>query len=212
MSIKLMAAVFDDEQLDQAETLTMLALADWANDDGRCWPSLPQLVKKTRLSERGLREIIRRLVEQGVLEKQDIAGKGTKYIVRPRHYVPPRNVMPPAPDAATPAPRAANTSIHTKTSGAKAPSVSRAIPVDVLLNDCPHRFTPTEAHSWAKSNMGWTTFQAKEEWERFVDHARAKAVVYIDWAAAWRNWCRSPYCKTKSAEERTAYRKEPLRV
>lgn len=87
-----------------------------------------------------------------------------------------------------------------------------AITVDQLLEAFAHRFTPTEAHSWAKHELGWTPVDARQEWERFVDSARAHGRVYKDWAAAWRSWCRSPYCKTKSVEDRTAYRKEPLRV
>jgi hypothetical protein len=207
MSIKLMSAVFDDEQLDQAETLTMLALSDWANDDGRCWPSLPQLVKKTRLSERGLRLIIKRLVDQGVLEKQDIAGKGTKYLVKPRHYVPPRHAMPPAPDAATPARGAANTSIPvSKTSRAKALSVRAT-----SIGEADH-LDPGAMIDWASKEMRWPREASKTEWQRFVDSAEAHDRRYKDWMAAWRSWCRSDFCKTKPLEEVTKYRQEPMRV
>jgi hypothetical protein len=203
MSIKLMAAVWEDEQLDQAETLTMLALADWANDQGKCWPSLKQLVRKTRLSERGLREIIKRLVEQEVLVKEDVAGKGTNYFVKPRHYVPPRHEMPLAPEAAKPARGAANTSITTnKTSRAKALSV-RATAIEDQANGFK-----TDSISWVRNQMGWSYTDASIEFDRFVDNAKQHDRSYKDWRAAWRNWCRSPFCKTKSADDKVAYRKE----
>lgn len=209
MSIKVMTAVWEDEQLDPTETLVMLAMADWSNDHGKCWPSLPQLMKKTRLSERGLREIIRRLVDMAVLEKVDVVGRGTNYVVRPRHYVPPRHEMPPAPNAATPARGAANTSVKHHSSEAKASSVSRA---KSFADAVPSTLSQAEATVWACNTMSWSKADANVEWERFSDSAQAADRKYVDWKAAWRNWCRSPFCKTKSAEEKTAYRKEPMRV
>jgi len=206
MSIKLMAAVFDDELLDQAETLTMLALADWANDDGRCWPSLPQLVRKTRLSERGLREIIRRLVDQGVLEKTDIAGKGTKYVVKPRHYVPPRHEMPPAPDAATPARRAANTSIPVKKpSRAKALSGSREGKISFDTNMTDDVDFKHYCIEWSQGKKEWARWQAEAEFERFENDAKAHNRKYSSWRAAWRNWCSSPLCKTVPIKRQPLY-------
>jgi pyocin large subunit-like protein len=92
------------------------------------------------------------------------------------------------------------------TSRAKALSVS--VEVALMTGD----ILPGDAAAWAEANMGWHLTQAHAEWERFVDHAKAKGRWQKDWAAAWRNWCRSPYCKTKSAEDATAYRQEPMRV
>lgn len=99
----------------------------------------------------------------------------------------------------------------TSTSGAKAPSVSRAIDVARSVDDQPDGFR-SDSIEWARQNMGWSYTDAKIEFERFSDGARAAGRMYKDWRAAWRNWCRSPFCKTKSADDRTAYRKEPLRV
>jgi hypothetical protein len=200
MSIKVMDAVWEDTQLNQGETLVMLALADWANDYGRCWPSLPQLERKTRISVRGIRGIVDRLIEQGVLEKTIIEGKGVKYIVRPRNYVPPFGSETPEPTSATPERTSPNTSIHTnRPSGAKAPSVSRAsgFPAE-------HAFR-MQCVQWAVENMNWTAQSAGAEFDRFKDNAAAKGSTYIDWLAAWRNWCRSPYCKT------AAPKREPFR-
>lgn len=94
----------------------------------------------------------------------------------------------------------------TSTSGAKAPSVSRAIgQIDIASFQ-------SEAESWATVEMSWTLGQARAELDRFMDSALAADRRYVDWKAAWRNWCRSPFCKTKSADDRVAYRREPLRV
>src|SRR5262249_30605649 len=50
MSVKVMARVWAHSGCAGTELLTVLALADWADDDGWCWPSLPKLAKKTRVT------------------------------------------------------------------------------------------------------------------------------------------------------------------
>src|SRR5262245_23248813 len=50
MSVKVMAHVWAHSWCAGTELLTVLALADWADDDGWSWPSLPKLAKKTRVT------------------------------------------------------------------------------------------------------------------------------------------------------------------
>jgi hypothetical protein len=50
MSISIMTRVWGSPAIDtQSDLCILLALADWANDDGECWPSLEQLAKKSRM-------------------------------------------------------------------------------------------------------------------------------------------------------------------
>ncbi len=75
MSIKVMARVWEDPTItDRTELLTLLALADWANDRGECDPSYTQLAKKVRVSRRYAITIVSRLAEQGTLRIKDGAG------------------------------------------------------------------------------------------------------------------------------------------
>jgi hypothetical protein len=91
------------------------------------------------------------------------------------------------------------------TSRAKALSVARAeISIDELMK-WEDTFPP-ELFDWAVEEMGWSNQQVIQEGKRFVDNCRAHGRRYKDWAAAWRNWCRSPYCKT------VARAREPMRV
>lgn len=46
----------------------MLALADFSNDEGWSWPSIPTLAKKARISDRHVRRILKALEEAKVLE------------------------------------------------------------------------------------------------------------------------------------------------
>jgi len=69
MSIRLMAQVWEDTRVQsQAELLVLLALADHARDDGLCWPSIRTIAKKARIEERSAQRIVRRLIENGLIE------------------------------------------------------------------------------------------------------------------------------------------------
>jgi hypothetical protein len=110
MSIRIMSAVWALDTLGQGETLVMLALADWANDDGHCYPSMAKLSRKCRMTERGTRAIIAGLCKAGHLTRQEVVGKGVNYFVHPGttirgEQVSGGNKVPQTPEA-----RSANTS------------------------------------------------------------------------------------------------------
>lgn len=105
MSIKIMTLAWTTE-IPATEKLVLLALADNANDEGDCYPSVPTLVKKCSMSERGIQYAIAKLEDTGHISRQMRAGRSTLYKVHPR------TTCTPAPDAPvhevhpTPAPRA----------------------------------------------------------------------------------------------------------
>ena len=65
-----------ESEMSGNDKLVLLALADWANDDGYCWPSIPKLCFKTRASERTVQSIIKRLVDAGHVTRQERPGRG----------------------------------------------------------------------------------------------------------------------------------------
>jgi Helix-turn-helix domain len=65
MSIRIMSRVWDHYPGKGSDLLAMLALADWSDDDGRCYPSIAALAKKIRLKERQTQNAVRELIEQG---------------------------------------------------------------------------------------------------------------------------------------------------
>ncbi|MGH3433096.1 MAG: helix-turn-helix domain-containing protein [Thermocrispum sp.] len=68
MSIKVMNWVWEHSQAAGTELLMLLAIADHADDDGRnAWPSRARLAAKTRLDERTVRRVIKRLEKAGLL-------------------------------------------------------------------------------------------------------------------------------------------------
>lgn len=53
-----------------AELLVLLALADWADEYGYCYPSQPAIASKARVSERQVQRVICKFTEVGELERQ----------------------------------------------------------------------------------------------------------------------------------------------
>lgn len=50
-----------------SELLALLALADWSDDEGRCWPSMAAIAKKIRLSRSQSQRIVHQLIADGFL-------------------------------------------------------------------------------------------------------------------------------------------------
>lgn len=78
MSIRVMSWVWDHGPTDRDELLVMLALADYADDEGACYPSMAGIAEKARLTERGARGIVRRLEASGWLAVKVGGGRGGK--------------------------------------------------------------------------------------------------------------------------------------
>ena len=76
MSIRIMSAVFESETLGPTERLIMLSLADHADDEGRCYPSIDRLSRRTGLSERAVQTNIAKLRDQGYIKVVLGGGKG----------------------------------------------------------------------------------------------------------------------------------------
>ena len=69
VSVKALSAVFEESQARDAAFVVLLALADWADHGGRCWPSYQQIASKARVSRRTAIDAIQDLVELGELAR-----------------------------------------------------------------------------------------------------------------------------------------------
>lgn len=63
MSIKVMSRVWEESCQKGSALLTLLALADFSNDDGYSWPSVSTIARKTRLQRREEQYLIQALAE-----------------------------------------------------------------------------------------------------------------------------------------------------
>lgn len=148
-----MSAVFESRSLAPTERLIMLALADHADDDGRCYPSILRLCQRTGLCERAVQTNIRKLSEQGYIKIVPGGGKGNAnlYFVsanpaadaplqhpNPAADAPRRKCTPAADAPQTPQQMRANPA-------ADAPEPSRTIigTVKVVVDGCARDADPT---------------------------------------------------------------------
>lgn len=80
MSIKVMTWVWEHGPTDPTERLIMLALADFCDDQGRCYPSMIGIAEKACVTERGARGIVRRLEGEGWIMIETGGGRGGKNV------------------------------------------------------------------------------------------------------------------------------------
>lgn len=69
MSVKALDAVFDYSKAQGAAYIVLIVMADWADHNGRCWPSFAQIAKKAHVTRATVATAIRDLIALGELER-----------------------------------------------------------------------------------------------------------------------------------------------
>lgn len=124
-----MSWVWDHSPYSGASLLMHLALADWANDDGECWPNQPQIAAKMRSSIETVRRLTRKMEEDGWLViVEPSPGKGRSHRYQLALSAPSRDVLTPADTAS---PTDCGASPVTPTTGSGYPHIDAGFP--------PHR-------------------------------------------------------------------------
>ena len=82
MSIKAMSLVWDHSTQKGSSLILLLAIADYANEDNRAWPSIGTLAAKIRMSERNTQILMRKIMDAGELEMQQNAGPNGTNVYR----------------------------------------------------------------------------------------------------------------------------------
>jgi hypothetical protein len=96
--------------LPAAEKLVLISLADQANDEGICWPSIESLMRRTGLSERAVRNNLRNLEADRLLRTSARKGSSNWYTLTPDAFEAtpapgaPLLQMPPTPAPGAPHP------------------------------------------------------------------------------------------------------------
>lgn len=186
MSVRVMAKIWDCGPDRQSDRFLLLALADFANDAGECWPGMKSVAQKCCMTERGAQKIIRRLEDDGWLSIDTGGGRHgcNRYVinterrsgfssetpneVHPEHRSPPPNV-----DAETP-------NVDAENPEHRSPEPSRTI-----------KEPPKDGHSFDDFWAAWPNKVKKADAQkafkrlslgnRFLAAQSAAA-----WYAAWR--------------------------
>ena len=127
MSVSALTWAFNRPMTDPTAKSVLVALADHADEHGRCWPSNHRIQDHTALGERAVRAALKRLAAMGAIVENAHSGRATDYVLQfqwagqtpapdaaPARRAPgikcppPRHQMPgtPARGAGTPARRA----------------------------------------------------------------------------------------------------------
>lgn len=202
MSVRLMTEVWA-VSLPDSEKLVLLALADCANDEGLCWPSMATLARKCSKSDRTVQASIKRLVASGHMSRSEVPGKGCRYIIHPTTETasppkPLRPEVPSPPKGTTQTPEAASDkpSRTINPQEASPPSVKRKREPKPKPHRLPDDWKPTRfaegtvareivdrrGQEWARA-----TLELFRNWAANADHKPGKGLK-LNWQLAFANW------------------------
>ncbi|MNY89374.1 hypothetical protein D3C78_56650 [compost metagenome] len=80
--------------MSPSQKAVLISLADQANDDGYCWPSIKTIGVRTCLSDRAVQGAIRWLIAANLLRTSVRSGTSTVYQLTPEHMHPRRKCTP----------------------------------------------------------------------------------------------------------------------
>ncbi|HEV7458885.1 MAG TPA: helix-turn-helix domain-containing protein [Roseococcus sp.] len=198
--------------------LVLLALADHADQNGECYPSLARIAAHTGLSERGIRIALREMEADGTIETKHGGGNrasvyrlpvdGEHSARRHRQDVPPsgrqpRHDMPPSPGHDMPptgAPRAGEGGTTCRSPGHHVPPNRHR----TISNRHGTKREARETRAPAPEPSPHRGHRLPEDWrpgpgappgdlEAFRDYWRAvpgAKGLKLDWDATWRTWQR----------------------
>lgn len=177
-----MSQVWDIEGIDSSECLVLIALADHADEQGRCYPSIGRLAKRTKLSDRGVQKVISRLIEKGFITVSPCAGQGGANLYTVTATPEPRsplNDVHPRPTFTTPP----NHVRETPEPRSPKPSRTTIEPSKVVSARAPS-FDEFWA-SWPLAKNGKDA--AKRAWSKLSpDQRRLATERAAEWCDSWR--------------------------
>jgi hypothetical protein len=187
--------------------LVLYALADMANDDGECWPSIASLVERTGLSERTIQTALAKLVSAGTLAVERGGGRGRTNLYRFQYPAGETPFLASETPQEKPRfsgnPAAKTPFLTTETPHLTAETPQQMHPKPQEANEASEK--PNRGRRGSRLPADWQPTQDDADYaqqlrldphrvaEQFRDYWHAKAgqnAAKLDWAATWRMWCR----------------------
>ena len=84
MSVLISAAVWKESTAQGTALLLLVSLADQANDEGWCWPTVKLIAERCRISPRTAQRLIIQLEASGELVREERPGSSTRYQINVR--------------------------------------------------------------------------------------------------------------------------------
>lgn len=186
-----------------AQKTMLMCLANRANDEGFCWPSLPYLCEWTCLSRTAAIDAMKHLESAGAIAVTRTSGKVNRITILTANIVNQSASRTGAPAERVRAPNGSTANVAvTKVSVPKRSSTTKAKPKPTLL---PENFAVSPAvRQWAVGKGFDAHLDA--HLEQFTGSAKASARVYADWDQAFMNAIRDDWGgvrKSRSARQPT---------
>lgn len=184
MSMTLMAKAMSIKVGNPLRKLVLIKLADNANDQGECWPSVAYIAEQCEISERSVQNHIQHLVKDGLVRIEIRKASSGLNQSNLYHLSLKSEGAAFAPYGAGDAPR---------TSHSFEPVIEPIKPLakkgaGARRNSLPENFAPTENHHALAKNL---SVSLESEFSTFCDHHRAKGSTFVDWNAALNTWIRN---------------------
>lgn len=228
MSVRTMARVWEHSAHSGSNLLMLLAIADFADDDGRAYPSVPTLARKCRMKTRNANKVLVALRASGELDI--VHGKGPRGTSVYRVKVDGQGLhcstgvhsrtgctAGPAPlstSAGDPCPAVPETPVLQDRQTISEPPVNHQEPPErvqrrkgkAAKRPLPDGFSVSpRVEAWALEH-GHT--RLTEHLEAFRLKCQAKGYEYADWDAAFMGAIRDDWAGLQAASDEPAWRRE----
>lgn len=193
MSTLIMSQCWPLGGMSIAQKAVLISLADNANDQGVCWPSIPTIAARVCASDRAVQNAIKWLEQARIVKANRSNGRHTSYTITPESYSPPKDIHPRTkctgedgsppngvhrtPEGNSPHPRTAFT-----TPPNEVPSNRKEPSEEPSLNRQPARRAPRVALHVELRAMELPDWLPAEAWADWCEHREAKA---SDKSAPW---------------------------
>lgn len=185
----------------------LVAVANYADENGLCWPSQARLARDTELSERTIARSLASLEEAGVIERtrrSDEDGYRTSDMIRLNHAygrespVGPKGLTdtvsgrtPPTGHSRQKTCRESQGNLH-RTSTSLSSLRSEREPTNVVKLKRKTRltedFTLTEQRLTKGLAKGLSEEEVRHEFGKFQDHFIGTGTAWVDWDRCWSKW------------------------
>jgi hypothetical protein len=207
MSARLMGHVVEHVHgLATGEKLTLVILANYADEHDECWPSFNTLSKRVGINRRNTIKVMGTLEAKGLISRvEERPYKPTKY----RLHIPSTSVTYDTSDASDTSvvsdtivvsPVTLPSVVSDTRSSVASDTLSLSKPLKTPQRTLRGENTPrvidpdwepsTGLLEWAVKEFGCSERDLRRESKKFVSHFDATGKRYLKWDQAWRNWIR----------------------
>lgn len=191
MSVKVSSWVWEHSKTTMGHRLVALALADAANDDGRCWPGIESIAAKARVSRATVKRATAEMVAAGELV---VADRGMRTNVYQFTLGSGLNLSPQLrahgePTIPIVGSNTLDCGLTVSPRTVREPSDQKKRQSARASRTRPDRETLTPERLEFATSLGLTRKQAEDEWAKMGDHEFASPRK--NWTGTWRNWCRN---------------------